>query len=404
MFLSEIINLLKIDMVYKDCRIKNIKIDSREIKKGDLFICINKGHNYINEALKKGAKAVIVDQDININTKISIIKVENTILTLGQIAKYFRKQYQHNVIAITGSNGKTTTKELLKHLLSKQYKVLTNEGSQNNHIGVPNTLLKLNNKYDYVILELGTNHPGEIAYLSDIVNPTIALITNIGYSHIGNFDSLNCILEEKLNIKRKDTVLFVNGEDKLLNKVAAIKVYKNDYDYKSFIEHYQINYNLAFKVCEYLNISREVLYKNVEDFTLINSRMNIININNITIIDDAYNASFESIVGGLDYLKKYKHKIIILADMLELGKYSYELHKRVYKKIKKLDNYELFTLGNFTKCMKKGKHFNDREALCHYFDTYKLNNGDVIYLKGANKFKLYELVPYLKKLCNNHKI
>jgi len=210
MYLSEILNLIG-NYNYEDKKFNKITIDSREITSNDIFICINTGYKYIEDAIKRGAICIIVEKDINCS--ILTIKVNDTKKTLGIIAKYIRSKYKGKVIAITGSNGKTTTKELLSYVLSSKYKVLKNIGTNNNHIGVPSTILKLDNSYDYLVLELGTNHIGEIKYLSDIVNPDIAVITNIGFSHIGNFSTIDNIFKEKMDIVKDSTILFVNGVD-----------------------------------------------------------------------------------------------------------------------------------------------------------------------------------------------
>ena len=205
MFLSDLLGLLDLKLDVDDLWINHFKTDSREITPGDAFIAINDGYKYALDAIKRGAIIIITEKDIDVSS--FVLKVDDTIKVLGKIAHYLRLQYEGMVIAITGSNGKSTTKEMLTHLLSKKYKVLSNYGSLNNHIGVPNTLLGIDNSYDYVILELGTNHPGEIKYLADIVKPDLGLITNIGASHIGNFGSKKKILEEKLNIKTPTTIL-----------------------------------------------------------------------------------------------------------------------------------------------------------------------------------------------------
>lgn len=398
MFLSDIINIIDCDVFIKDRKIKKIKTDSRLLDKGDLFICINSGYKYIEDAIKRGVGAIIVDRDIKPDTDIPIIKVEDSIIALGKIAKYIRNQYKGVVIAITGSNGKTTTKELLSHVLGKKNKVLKSVGSDNNHIGVPNTILNLDNSYDYLVIELGTNHPGEIKYLTNIVKPDIAIITNIGNAHIGNFGSIESILQEKLQIKDVNTILFVNGEDNYLKTIEGIKTYRNDYSFKSPISHYQMNYNLVFKVCEYLKYNINDVTEWIKDFKANESRMDKIIIDGITIIDDSYNASYESVIGGLDYIKKYNRKIVILGDMLELGEFSKKLHTLIKKKIDMMDNTILLTIGNEIKVINNDRYFSNLENLGNYLSNFNYKKGDVIYLKGAHSMNLYKLVPLLKSI------
>lgn len=402
MFLSDIINIIDCDVFIKDRKIKKIKTDSRLLDKGDLFICINSGYKYIEDAIKRGVSVIIVDREVKFDTDIPIIRVENSIIALSKIAKYIRGQYNGVVIAITGSNGKTTTKELLSHVLSKKNKVLKSIGSDNNHIGVPKTILDLDNDYDYLVIELGTNHPGEIKYLTNIVKPDIAIITNIGNAHIGNFGSMENILKEKLQIKDVNTTLFVNGEDDYLKTTDSIKVYKNDYNFKSPINHYQMNYNLIFKVCEYLGYSFDDIIEYIKDFKNSNSRMNEVVINDITVIDDSYNASYESVICGLDYIKKYNRKIIILGDMLELGEFSKELHQNLGKEIRNMTDSILLTIGNESKVMDSDYHFDSLLELKNHLEIFEFRRGDVIYLKGAHKFHLYTLVPIIKVVLQNY--
>ncbi len=399
MFLSEITEVLHINLLYKERKIKEIKIDSRLINKGDAFLCINNGHNYVLDALKRGAQVVISERDLKIDSDIPIIKVESTITALALLATYIRSKYHGIVIGITGSCGKSSTKELLHHMLKQKYKVLCSKGSDNNHIGVPNTLLALNDNYDYAIMELGTNHPGEIAYLTNIVKPDIALITNIGLSHIGNFKSKKQILNEKLSIKTPITVMFLNGEDELLKKEMGIKVYDYDYDFPD--TPYRMNSKLVFKVCEYLGYNKDELKKYYASFKPLPSRMNYLVVNNITIIDDAYNASYESILCGLKAIETYKRKIIVFGDMLELGKYSDKLHRKIYKQMKKIPNSIIMTVGSNTKKLKNYLHFTNIDTLEDYFKDFVFEDGDVIYLKGAHLLHLSTLVNPLKKIISN---
>lgn len=398
MFLSEIIYILGCEYFIKDKRIKEIKIDSRNLNKGDLFICINNGHNYIEEAVRKKVSAIIVDRDIEYDIDIPIIKVDNTIKALGIISSYIRNKYNGIVIAITGSNGKTTTKELLSFILNNYGKVLKNIGTENNHIGVPKALLKLNNSYNYVVLELGTNHIGEIEYLTNIVKPDYAIITNIGTSHIGNFGSIDNILKEKLSIKSENTTLIINGENEYLKDIEGIRVYNDSYDYIPSIDLYKMNYYLVFKLLEYLNFNLNEVYESLKGFKNINSRMEKYIVNNITLIDDSYNASYESVIGGLNSLDKDSRKIIILGDMLELGEYSKELHIKVGEFINNMNNTILITIGNETKYINNDIHFNDLEVLKEYLELFDFVDNDIIYLKGSNKIGLYKLVPSIKNV------
>ena len=228
MTLDEIIYIVKGKTKLESSKkINNICIDTRKIKRGDIFIALKgenyDGHNYIKEAIKKGAIACIGERDIEEN---KYIKVNNTYESLFLLGNYFRKKYNIPLIAITGSNGKTTTKELLVHILKSKYNILYNKESKNNIIGVSNTLFKLNNKYNLIVMELGSNHMGEISYLSKMCNPSTSIITNIGSSHLGYFKTKKNIFKEKISIidGMSDNNLIINGDDKYLNKLNYINV------------------------------------------------------------------------------------------------------------------------------------------------------------------------------------
>lgn len=390
MYLSELYKILNLDFNSEDLFINHIVTNSNEVNKGDIFLCINTGYKYIDEAIKNGCVGIIINEDILVNYNILTIKVKDTIKTLGLIATYIRNKYKGTVIAITGSMGKTTTKELLGHVLSKYDKTLVSEGSNNNHIGIPNLLLKLNNEYKYVVLELGTNHVGEIKYLTDITKPDISIITNIGYSHIGNFKTIENILKEKLNIKYKS--LIVNGEDNYLKNVNATKVYYNDYEYEPNINFYKMNYNLVIKVLELLSFNYNDFKKYLDSFKNIDSRMDIIKRNNKDIIDDAYNASYDSIMAGLEYIKKYDRQIIVLSEMLEIGEYKKQLYKNIFGYIK--NNYKNYIILTIGKDIKKynNLHFNNIKDISNYLNKLDYDVGDVIYIKGSHKYNLSSLV------------
>ena len=339
MKLSEINKILKGE-IYEDIIFNKIKTNSKEIEQGDLFLAINKGHDYIDEAIKNGAVAVISEKELNIPS----IKVEDSIIALGEIAHYIRNLYDIPLIAITGSIGKTTTKELIYLVLSKKFKVLKSNKNQNNHIGLPLTLLNLDESYEIIVTELGMNHFNEISYLSKICNPNYAIITNIGTAHIGNLGSKKNILKAKLEILdgMNEKKLIINNKDKYLKKIKnTIKVdtktlkIKNmkygviqefDIDNVHFIfnsfKHLLSDVYIAIKVGLLFDIDLNLISEAIGEYQNIDGRLNIIN-KDYKIIDDSYNSSYESLIGGLKILQNDNNKkFIILGDMLELGKYS----------------------------------------------------------------------------------
>jgi len=219
----------------QDIVIKDISIDSRTIKKGEAFIAIKgnnfDGHDFIDEAIRKGASCIITEaQDKEYTTgntlhaarKIALIEVKDTQKALGDIATFKRKKFDIPIIAITGSNGKTTVKEMIAWILSKRFKVLKNEGTKNNHIGLPLTLLNLNSGYEIAVLEIGTNHFGEVSYLSRICQPNIGIITNIGPAHLEYFKDLKGVFKEKYSLitnLKKPYIAILNADDGLLKGV-----------------------------------------------------------------------------------------------------------------------------------------------------------------------------------------
>lgn len=397
MKLSEINNILK-GKINKDVSFNKIKMNSKDITTNDVFLAINKGHNYINEAINNGAVGIISEYDLDYPS----IKVDNSILALGKIANYIRNLYDIPLIAITGSVGKTTTKELIYSVLSKKYKVLKSEKNKNNNIGCPLTLLNLDETYDIIVLEFGMNHFNEISYLSKICNPDYAIITNIGTAHIGNLGSKKNILKAKLEILdgMSNKNIIVNNKDRYLKKIRnAIKVdekrlnviYKNENEF--IIDNVIFNYKykhilpdifIAIKVGLLFDINLELISEAISEFEPIDGRLNIIN-REYKIIDDSYNSSYESLIEGLKSLDN-NFKYIVLADMLELGKFSIKYHKKVNKYLKKIKNKKVLLIGNYTKYI-DGIHFENLDELILFLKS-NIKKCDTVYIKGSRKFNL----------------
>lgn len=403
--------------------IEKIKTDSRKINKGDIFIAL-KGNNYngedfISDAINKGAIACVVENSIN-DKCIKVNDVKESLFLLG---RYIRRKYDIPLIAITGSNGKTTTKDLLSYILSSKYNVLKNDGNKNNIIGVSDTLFKLNKNIEIIVMELGTNHLGEISYLSKMCEPNIGIITNIGSSHLEYFKTRKNIFKEKLSVidGMKDKKLILNGDDKYLKKIFGYKcgLNKNNdlksYNIKEHIDYitfniyldkeYEIIFNnpgkhfitdilLVIKCCLLYDIDIETIIERIKTFKLTDKRMNIIKLKNNILINDCYNASLESVVGGINYLKNIREKkVVIIGDILELGKHSKKIHKKINRKIKKLKEKEVYTVGNYSKYI-KGKHFNNVEELIEYFKSKETSNS-YIYVKGSRRMNLDKFIEFI---------
>lgn len=420
---------------YKEKEIQTIKIDSRKIEKGDAFLAISSGHDYIKEAVKNGATLLIVDRDIEIHKKVNIIKVEDSIEALQKIASYIRQKYNPIVIGITGSVGKTTTKEMLYRILSKKFNVIKNEGNENNHIGVPKTLLKINDDTDIVITEMGMNHEGEIQKLSMLAKPDIAIITNIGTSHIGNMKSKKNICNEKLQIVSgmEDGILVINQDDPCLKKVKKLNnaivyrvgtkedadlvaydvreadigieslIYIDDKEYilQAISKPFLLNKLLVIQTALFFEISIQDILTEIEYFIMTNNRLERFEVSDIEVISDCYNASLESFTNVLDIIKKEKkEKILILGDILELGKYSKNIHQKLGKKIKKIKNCKLILVGESVKYIYK--YNKKRSILCNNNDEIKklilLSNlrDKIILIKGSHGIHLEEITNFIK--------
>jgi len=434
--------------------INNFSIDSRNIENNTLFIPIkgqkHNGNDFILDSIKNGCIASLIDKNyknkkeiIKICKKknIALIEVDNELESLTRLAKNNRNKNKNTVvIAITGSNGKTTTKDILYSILKDNHKVLKTEGNLNNHIGLPLTLLKLN-QHDICILEMGMNHKGEIEHLSKLANPDIAIITNIGTAHIGNLGSRENILKAKLEIVsglKKNGLLFINNEDEYLNKINLnnyINIYKYGYDDLNNIKHNNdnrisfkienkkfkfktkgeydlLNIILAYKISKIFNIELNSFKKLIKHYTLPKMRMEQIKFGKHIIVNDSYNANYDSMKSGIEYIiKNYKkkyHILLYLGDMLELGEYSEHYHRLIGKLINKYNIDILYTTGNEAKYIleetnnnitKKEFKINSNEDLINIknqilSDLTKFDRS-IIYFKASRKIALNKIVDQL---------
>ncbi len=428
-----------------------VSIDSRKIKKGSLFIAIKgekfDGHEFIPNAIKSGAAVVAIDRKHFNQFKdleIPFIVVNDTTKFLGQIASVWRSKLKTKIIGIGGSNGKTTTKEILAALLSYKYSVNKTEANNNNHIGVPLTILSTNNNHKFLVLEFGSNHPGEIRYIAEIARPDYALITNIGDSHLEFFGNRIGVLKEETELFRQTLKnggkIFLNYEDQLLrtrygfikNKITYSSNYKTDYveticdvmdDGRiKFIINQQSKYKFtspipgeaglnnfyaAVVVAKSLGMTYPEILKAQKKVKAFDKRLEIKKYKSTWIINDCYNANPSSMNLSLSLLNWIKHsfrKLAILGDMFELGDKSIQKHREVGNFINNSNIYQVLTIGNFSKEITDAienkrinrKHFSSKTALKKYLDKMDLRKT-VILVKGSRGMKLEEITQYLEE-------
>lgn len=433
--------------------LENFCQDTRQIKPGDVYIGIkgehHNGNDIYEDALEKGASVCIL-QDIVIPDNIkeryanrSIVIVEDTIRALQKLATYKRSMYDIPVVAITGSVGKTSTKDIVASVMSKEFNVLKTEGNYNSQLGVALTVLRLKN-HTAMVVELGMSELGEISRLTDIVKPTVAVITNIGTAHIGILGSRENILRAKLEILeglQSDGKVVINNDNDLLHQwslnssgrydvvtygmenVSNVMAYNtvfteegSDYDvdvkektYRVHIgiggNHFVSNSLCAIAVGRIFHISMEHILDGIAHFELTKRRMQVEKLpNQVTIINDCYNANCDSMKAAVEYLSKLDDytKIAVLGDMLELGEYSEELHKEVGKKVSKEKIDILITVGTEAKgiaaeAYKEGMDaqniyvFENNEQAINLLKEFIQKGNVAVLIKASNGMNFQEI-------------
>ena len=439
-----------------DVNINFVKTDTRKIGENDCYVGIkgnsNDGNLLYMEAFLKGASIVVLDkyeykkedeEYLRRNNK-SIILVKDTIKALGDLAKYKRDTFTNPVIAITGSAGKTSTKDIVYSVLKEKYKAYKTCGNKNNHIGLPLTILSMDAGREVLVLEMGMNHLGEIRYLTNIAKPDVAIITNVGTAHIGNLGSRENILKAKLEIleglKPGGTVIINNDNDLLHEwylenkdeyKVITIGINNpsdylaTDIDcgedgstfkcqnivYKVPVGGEQFIYNalVAIAVANIFAVETENVQKGILNFELSSNRMHIINneSTNITIIDDSYNANYDSMSYAIKYLSSLNGRLIaVLGTMNELGEYSQDLHRKLGKLVYEEKIDVLITVGNDAKYIneeainegfdaRKSYHFDNNNDAINLLKEI-LENGDDVLVKASNSTASVEV----KTMCS----
>ena len=450
--LAKIISACVIDSFETGQNISSVSTDSRTVKTGDCFFAISgenfDGHNFLADAFAKGAGCAVVSQNIPADKfpGKAILKVSDTIKALGDLASWYRKNCNFKVVAITGSVGKTTTRQIIYNVLSRHFRVFQSPKSFNNFIGLPLTLLSAEPDTEIVIVELGSNHPGEIAYLSKISAPDIALVTNVHPAHLAGFGSVEKIAEEKLAIVKglcPKGILIINSDCRyLLDCARRLKLafrkfscFDDDADYHTdnlivgpLASHFTIdnavveiplpgwgnveNALAAWAICSTLGLSIRDFAEAVKTISPVSMRTEMLQIGSLTVISDCYNANPASMKNALEILTNLaayqKHRaVFICGDMAELGDSEQDLHHQLGEQIAGAGVRLLITLGNLAAlaadAAKQARpdlqiyKFSNSAELCN--NLLKLiKDSDIILVKGSRINKLELVVEKLKQL------
>lgn len=415
-------------------------IDTRTIGQNDIFFAlkgtVRDGHEFLIDALGKSHGAVISkDMGVDFSGK-TVVMVKDTLKALQSLGRYLRNKFKGKVIAVIGSNGKTTTKELIAACLSKKYIVLKTEGNLNNNIGVPICISRLENNTEIMVLELGTNRKGDIRELCEIVRPQYAVITNIGYEHIEGFGSLEGVRDGELEILSYVKTVFVNGDDKVLmeglknwqgNLITFGLNQGNDYygseiDFKNgeieFVFHtdttsFSVKTNLvglhnvynitsACAVAVHFGVSKCMIREVLESFAPPKMRGEILQFDGIEIFFDAYNANPSSMRAALNELirrKKDRKAIAVLGDMLELGEYTEKAHEEIGKWLKDAGIENFIGVGKFIKnalTYVNGNVFENSEEAGKFLKE-QLTGGEIILIKGSRAMKMEKILEILRQ-------
>ena len=432
--------------------VSNIVIDSRKAGKDSAFVAIVgenlDGHNFINLAINQGCKTIIKNKNNNVdieNKEVNVIEVSDTEIALGDIAKFYKNKFKIPFIAVTGSVGKTTTRDMVYSTISAKYNSLKNVGNLNNQFGVPLTLFNLNKEHECAVIEMGMSGFNEIEYLANIVNPQIGITSNIGYSHVEHLGSRDGIFKAKMEIATnfdENSLLIVNGDDDCLktlktkdlvyklrtfgfdkdndiycesyemdeesiNFVAVINGKKEEFFIPTVGKHNIYNAMAAILVGLNLNMTIEEIKDGLKNFQCTKNRLDIIKKDKLTIIDSVYNASIDSMSAALNILGRYENRrVAILGDMFEMGEFAEFGHRQVGKAA--LGNIDIMiAIGKDSEfIVKELKENNMNENNLYHFETKEeaiesldniIKDDDVILVKASRGMNLEKVVEYLNK-------
>ncbi len=411
-----------------------ITTDSRKIEKGQIFFALKgenfNGNEYAQSAIDIGAKYAIIDEAKYADIERTIL-VKDVLNYLQELAKFHRTYLNIPILAITGTNGKTTTKELISSVLKKKFDLGYTQGNLNNHIGVPLTILSFTKDTEMGVVEMGANHLGEIETLCNIAEPDYGIITNIGKAHIEGFGSFEGVIRTKSELynylKRKNGIVFINGEDDLLLRQAAgiekinygrnhdlfisaefiasspfLEIKWDKYEIKTkLVGEYNFN-NVLAAICigSYFNVTNEKIVEAIEEYQPKNNRSQLTKTETNTLIIDAYNAnptSMDLAIKNFLNIKEAK-KGLILGDMFELGDSSNEEHYKIAKLVEELNFGTTIFVGenfyNFRSEFPLFQFFNDAASLCNHLQINKIEDTTLL-LKASRGIKLEQVIDYL---------
>ena len=426
-----------------------VTTDSRNCPEGSIFFALKgetfDGNKFAMQALEKGCAYAVVDNPSLLTPHSSLIFVDNVLETLQDLARYHREQLDIPFVGITGTNGKTTTKELVATVLSKKYRVHYTQGNFNNHIGVPLTLLSIKPDCEMAVIEMGANHPGEIKALADIALPTCGLITNVGKAHLEGFGSLEGVINTKKelydNLAERGGHVFVNAANPLLMNVLNVEQYTTyssnnevgadvngrllrcapyvEFEWKTQFStfnsqlstHFVGAYNLdnmlaAITVGLHFGVVEEDICDAISNYVPANNRSQLTKTERNTLIVDAYNANPTSMMAAIDNfeLMEGENKLAILGDMLELGEQSEIEHQTIVRRLVESKIEKVILVGKeFCKCTMHNAQFtiDNRFVVYESLDALLESQcveslqSQLILLKGSNGIGLYKLIPYL---------
>ena len=429
-----------------DFVVSEITTDSRKAGVNMLFVPLvgehNDAHDYIGSAFENGASVVITHRDIPSRDGKSIIRVHDTRIALGDIARFYKQKYNLPTVAITGSVGKTTTKDMISSVLTMKYNTLKTQGNFNNDIGLPLTVFRMEHKHEAVVLEMGMSHFGEIRYLASIAKPDIAVITNIGMSHIEYLGSRENIYLSKMQICDffdEKGILIANGDDEFLSKKSqnintitygienkncdlsaqnvedlgmegsrfSVTVDGKNYEVTVKVPGVHNVYNALAAICvgRCMNVAMEDIIDGIREFQLTNMRMEIKHFGGITVIDDCYNSAPDSIKAALSVLKSAKNgrRIAVLGNVAEMGSFAEEELYKIGVSIQGVD--ALVTVGKIARFIADGAKKSDIEII-ESFDAIEdameflekfLSEGDNVLVKASRSMHFEKIVDALEK-------